>query len=649
MCGIFAWSGKDPKKFNKDKFDKLGMFNIDRGKDSCGVSYDGEIYYGTGTEKLYSKFIVDREINPLKYPVVIGHTRQASVGNIVNETNAHPFGFGTNADGNYAFIGCHNGTLYNHKDLAKEYGVSTFIDEEKTYSVSPYNKYTIQRQKIDSEILLEIIYTNKNFKVLGKYNGGAALVFTDTNEPNIVYVWKGASKMYDYASAIVEEERPLFYYKETKNSLYISSIQESLETIGGKANKNLFTFKTNNVYKITDGDIENAELIPITRVNSTQKEKTVTNAYSSSSRYHDGYWEDVDYDYVKNNHQARQIVLPAVKEHLNLPHNSSNCKIVAANIYNEALLRPQNDYKGRVYFQNLRYKSNGHLITGIYTWVNNYGFFKIGEESVIAAQNNLENCLGLPFIKNGFIKNTGDLDLTHEEVLKFIPFTKKTQIQNNIHYFIDGVKIQTALDYTSTYARYNESHIKKGVRIDHIVLSEASCHPVIDLSVDGKSANYQGIKLMGKLVEELMTCFPLGAEKMYSIEKGNLISYKKNDLLEKNLFGTTLFNSIDTIEDLIKYVESVNNSKESSNDFKELLEFDNIDYTNKISDELITEEEEIVLELIEENIDEIFVSLDNLIEESQAVSGNSDRISKRIEKLKVIRDYVTTINIEENE
>lgn len=642
MCGIFAWSGKDPKKFNKDKFDKLGMFNIDRGKDSCGVSYDGEIYYGTGTEKLYSKFIVDREINPLKYPVVIGHTRQASVGNIVNETNAHPFGFGTNTDGNYAFIGCHNGTLYNHKDLAKEYGVSTFVDEEKTYSVEPYNKYTVQRQKIDSEILLEIIYTNKNFKVLGKYNGGAALVFTDTNEPNVIYVWKGASKMYDYPSAVVEDERPLFYYKESKNSLYISSIQESLETIGGKVNKNLFTFKTNNVYKITDGDIENAVLTPITRINSLQKERTVTNAYSFSSRHHNGHWEDFGYDYVKNNHQARQIVLPAVKEHLNLPHNSSNCKVVPPNIYNECLFKPQNDYKGRVYFQHLRYKSNGHVITGIYTWINNYGFFKIGEESIVKAQENLENYLGLPFIKNGFIKNTGNLDLTHEEVLKFIPFTKKTQIQNNIHYFIDGVKIQTALDYTSTYVRYNESHIKKGIRIDHVVLSEASCHPVIDISVDGKSNNHQGIKLMGKLIEDKLTCFPLGAEKTYTIENGNLISYKKNDALNIPLFGSTLFNNINTVEDLIKYVESVDNSKE-------LLKEDNIDYSDKTLDELITEEEETVLELIEENIDEIFVSLDNLIEESNAITGNSDRIRKKIEKLKVIRDYVTTINIEENE
>ena len=278
MCGIFAWSGKDPKKFNKDKFDKLGIFNIDRGKDSCGVSFDGEVYYGLNTEKLYSKFIVNREIKPLKYPVVIGHTRQASVGNIVNERNAHPFGFGNNSEGNYEFVGCHNGTLYNHKDLASTFKIDTTETIKVQSDHNPNGFHESFRQKIDSEILLEIIYKTKNFKVLSQYNGAAALVFTNTNEPNVIYVWKGASKWYDYTNYHVEEERPLFYYKETKNSLYISSIQESLETIGGVANVNLFTFSPNTIYKITDGDVEHAEKTKVSRNDAFQKENI--NTYS---------------------------------------------------------------------------------------------------------------------------------------------------------------------------------------------------------------------------------------------------------------------------------------------------------------------------------------------------------------------------------
>ena len=47
---------------------------------------------------------------------------------------------------------------------------------------------------------------DKNFKVLGKYNGAAALVFTNTNEPNVLYVWKGASKLYDLKNYDIEED-----------------------------------------------------------------------------------------------------------------------------------------------------------------------------------------------------------------------------------------------------------------------------------------------------------------------------------------------------------------------------------------------------------------------------------------------------------
>ena len=94
-CGLFGWSGKDTRKFNKDKFDKLGMLNVERGKSSCGISFDGDIQIGTDSTKFYYDFIVDREIKPKRFPVVIGHTRQASNGT-VNVYNAHPFGFGDN-------------------------------------------------------------------------------------------------------------------------------------------------------------------------------------------------------------------------------------------------------------------------------------------------------------------------------------------------------------------------------------------------------------------------------------------------------------------------------------------------------------------------------------------------------------------------
>ena len=97
MCGIAAWAGENPKYFNKYKFDILGIFNDSRGGDSCGISTDGEIYYGLTTlDKKYKDFLVEKNyLVPKKIPIVIAHTRKSSVG-VINMHNAHPFGFGIN-------------------------------------------------------------------------------------------------------------------------------------------------------------------------------------------------------------------------------------------------------------------------------------------------------------------------------------------------------------------------------------------------------------------------------------------------------------------------------------------------------------------------------------------------------------------------
>ena len=63
----------------------------------------------------------------------------------------------------------------------------------------------------------------------------------------------------------------------------------------------------------------------------------------------------------------------------------------------------QNEYKGRVYFNKFRHWQNGHTITGIYTWINNYGFYKIGEDNFEDARKFLEKSIGVPFIKNSFV------------------------------------------------------------------------------------------------------------------------------------------------------------------------------------------------------------------------------------------------------
>lgn len=638
-CGIYAWAGKDIKQFNADKFNILGLFNIERGKDSCGISYDGEIYTGIGKDKLYSDFILERDIQLTKYPTIIGHTRQASYGNIVNEHNAHPFGFGENNNG-YEFIGCHNGTLYNDDVLAKRYNVET---REEKITVNAHGTKTYEyRSKIDSEILLEIIYSSKSFDVLAEYNGGAALVFSNTNEPNVIYVWKGASKEFNYVSQPVKEERPLCYYKESKNSLYISSLANSLLAIGGKLNKTVFTFDENTVYKITDGDISKAVKIKVDREGATQKKEVPTTTYGHTSstrtrskdyydsfdhRAYDDCWEwDSDLGDYK-------LITPAPKTIIPNPNiiGNTNNKVISTvrvpNIYTELLLHNQNEYGGKTYFNKLRFWKNGHLLSGIYTFVKGYGYYRLDEYNVEAANTALINLVGVPFIDKyfNFSLTKKGIDISHPEIQKTIPFKTLDDCNFNIHYFIQGVKIENGLDFKVTYNQYQNS-IKANKLIDYIVLSEISTHPIIDLENTVKNVDYQGITFRSKLVTD--TISPLGSEKRYVIESGNLKKLYVSDYGKKLLWVDEKFKTKDEALDFIK------DEKQTSlfDNLEDLI--DNVDLNTELSQ---------LNELFNEEITEKYCEISDLIDLLKENTEESPEIDEKIKKLEVIKDYLTSL------
>lgn len=509
-CGIFGWLGADVNDFNKDKFDKLGIFNETRGRSSCGVAYDGDVFIGMNNRKLYSDFIIDEEIDVKKYPIVIGHTRQASIGTSVTIHNAHPFNFGYLENGDAEFIGCHNGTLYNKIELAEKYDVELKAENKE------YNNFTKkfelkEREKIDSEILLESIYKNKNFKVLNDYLGGAALFFTNLNEPNVGYLFKGKSKMHSYSKQ-EEEERPLFVFIENKNSMYVSSIENSLRTIGGN-DDNIINIECNVVYKITNGDFINAEKIFISRSNAqqTQRPNTVKHNHFNEEYYGEEYYGDIiDTRPLKTFKKQNTSLL--------LENKVSNNSSLLLNIYDEKLLKQQSEYKDRICFNKLRFKRNGHPITGVYTFIMGYGY-----HSLSMSPKKAEEYFSL-LIDKPFDRSIGQfVELILNETT-FIPFKSENIIQPNLYYFIEGVQVRTVLDYSCFYSKWEK--LKKGEFLNYIDLSNIATHPVINYNFKSKPINEQFVTYNGKLYSGSIV--PLGSEKNYTFEKGNLIKVKES-------------------------------------------------------------------------------------------------------------------------
>lgn len=578
-CGLFGWAGKDVKKFNKDKFDKLGILNVERGKSSCGISYDGDIQIGIDSQKYYYDFIIEREIKPKRFPVLIGHTRQSSVG-LVNVFNAHPFGFGDN-NGDYIFIGAHNGTLKNHKELAKKYEIEESVE---SYHYDKNNKeINVKRNKIDSEILLEIIYKSKNFKVLSEYVGGAALVFTDTTNPNILYLFKGKSKDYQYSN-FETNERPLFVYIENKNSMYFSSLEDSLKTIGGK-NDNIVDIDSNTIYKITDGDFNNAEKIIISRANATQNPIFNNRNYGHNYGAFEEDWHfDVQNDAFRTKKEKEEekstsiITLPAAKTVIEKEIKKD------INIYEEIPLRSFNDYKGVPYFNKLRWWRNGKLITGIYIWINNYGYFPVGDTLKTATESFWF------YADKVFNGKSFCIDKT---ISGIIPIDSSKIIEPNFFYFIEGVQVKTFLDYAHFYKKYES--ISRNNFLDYIQLSQIATHPVINLNFKFREKEDQNILRNGIIVNDL-TITLLGADKTYTIKKGNLVK------TEQSYYYLNF--KEDYCESKIKEIENFPNTLKLSKEFETTIL------------PIVTEQDEI----LEQNDDEM---LENMVakeeEENQII------------------------------
>lgn len=451
-CGLVAWCGDDTEKFNFSKINTLGVFNEKRGKHSCGATWDGEILSGVDSTKVWRDFspsVNDSlEDYPLQIPTFIGHTRFATGGEH-NVHNAHPFGYG-NMKGKFEMVGAHNGSLIQIDELADEFDISSFEGE---------------RLKIDSEILLEIIYERGFEEVLSKYKGAAALIWQDLNKPDTMFIYHGKSSMYSNGYSSVEE-RPMYYLQEEEGSLYFSSIKESLEHINEKGGE-IGELPFNKVFEIKNGNLEEAIEYDIDRSKCFQKE--YANNYSNTK---------------KANPTSKSKPAETLKLPLQTGSEDSKSKIIKSTIVNLHLEKPVvrfKTFKEEVYHNKMRYWKGGILINGIYTPLKDTGITFLGMTEESARDN-----------------------------YKVISNARKIAEKPFLMYYHNGICLETHLDYKAVNSNNNYSLHQ---------LSEMSKYPVMDL----KNPNSK-IYFKQKWANEMVV--PFGSRSMYIFNDGECV-YKE--------------------------------------------------------------------------------------------------------------------------
>ncbi len=237
-CGIYGFSLKPGGNIEvaMAKLKILGIYNIPRGRDSCGVFIDGEIFKGVKEKKEFDDFIEETTLPlPKKNLVVLGHNRWSTRG-ANTEENTHPFLI------NERLVGTHNGTIGNIDTLCRRYGL-----EPKDYAV-------------DSQALFTLL-DEQGPDILKEYKGYAALAYTYLNEPNVLYLYHGASR--NFKAGLVIEERPLLYL-ETKDGIFYSSLSNSLFAIRDDVKQLVYHLGENVIRKIENGKFTN-QLVSIER------------------------------------------------------------------------------------------------------------------------------------------------------------------------------------------------------------------------------------------------------------------------------------------------------------------------------------------------------------------------------------------------
>lgn len=316
MCGIYGYCGIKPPSMDKLKI--LGIFNVDRGKDSCGIFIEDEIFKGIGTTARFENMAKQTVLpTPKSNFTVIGHTRNSSVG-AISIANAHPFSYHTKDKLTGVFV--HNGTIKDWRTFFGKHGHST------------------KGFEVDSD-MLGLMIANKHYAVLKDYEGAATFMYHDPTKPNTLLVFKGATFKSDEKNG----DRPLFGMK-TKYGIYFSSMEISLQIIK-EPDDEIFNVETNKLIYIKDGKISK-----VTTVDRPLQSYTSSKDHSSNT-------------YLRNYSKSSTLDSDGFE---------------TSNINHEKFYF-SNSHKGKFYWSNGRYWRNGHLPTGEFKLDDDGNVCKDGE------------------------------------------------------------------------------------------------------------------------------------------------------------------------------------------------------------------------------------------------------------------------------
>lgn len=224
LCGSFTQQGtvlsKRDRLTRARALEGLVIANQVRGTDSAGVAaikYDGT-YDLRKIATHPARFVNQPETQALlrtDAPLMIGHTRMTSMGNDVEDKNAHPF-----VEGN--IIGAHNGIINNYQQL----------------------DHTV---RVDSQAVFRMLdqFPDEPATVMNRVNGSCALSWYDMRDPEALYLVAHSNPL---AAAIVPRINTVFW----------SSVDDHLESVMRVAygtSVNFINIKPDTIYRLDANDI----------------------------------------------------------------------------------------------------------------------------------------------------------------------------------------------------------------------------------------------------------------------------------------------------------------------------------------------------------------------------------------------------------